>query len=63
MTSESQVVGVLTLYQAQAFGEEQARALQLVAPHLAQMFLALASRSDAGDSRLSRSGLRVVASR
>lgn len=63
MTSESQVVGVLTLYQAEAFGEEQARALQLVAPHLAQMFLALASRSDAGDLRLSRSGLRVVASR
>ncbi len=37
-----QLVGVLSLYGAEAFDDEQARTIQLVAPSLAQMFAAIA---------------------
>jgi putative nucleotidyltransferase with HDIG domain len=57
-------VGVLTLYGSESFGEDEARMLQLVAPHLAQMFVALEERQEPALVRTgSRSQLRVVASR
>ena len=40
-----QLVGVLSLYGAAAFDEEQAKTIQLVAPSLAQMFAAVAAQN------------------
>ena len=56
--------GVLTLYGAEPFTPDEARTLQLVAPHLAQMFAALEERPDTpARASGSRSALRIVASR
>jgi putative nucleotidyltransferase with HDIG domain len=57
-------VGVLTLYGPEAFGDGDTRMLQMVAPHLAQMFIALEERQEPATVLSgSRSQLRVVASR
>lgn len=40
---EDQVVGVLSLYGAEAFRDDQAQMIQLVAPSLARMFAAVAA--------------------
>jgi hypothetical protein len=45
-----QLAGVLSLYSADAFKEDQAQTLQFVMPHLGQMFLSLDRRS--GDPAL-----------
>jgi hypothetical protein len=41
LVHDGDVVGVLTLYAPDAFDDEQAQAVQVVAPHLAQMFAAV----------------------
>ena len=66
LVSDGHVAGVLSLYDADPFREEQSQTLQFVMPHLGQMFLALERRSDAdapAPTTSSRSALRVVASR
>lgn len=63
LVHEGQVAGVLSLYSATAFSEEQAQTLQSVLPHLAVMFLSLDRRADAPATVAVRSSLRVVASR
>lgn len=63
LVHEGQVAGVLSLYSATAFSEEQAQTLQSVLPHLAVMFLSLDRRADAPATVSVRSSLRVVASR
>ncbi|MGE3194792.1 MAG: HD domain-containing phosphohydrolase [Microbacteriaceae bacterium] len=57
-------MGVLSLYGPEPFGEDEVRMLQMLAPHLAQMFIALEDRLEPAPPRTrSRSQLRVVASR
>lgn len=54
-------MGVLSFYAPEPFGDDEARMLQMVAPHLAQMFVALEERQDPAQPRpKSRSRLRVV---
>ena len=43
---EGSVAGVLSVYGAEAFREDQAQSLQMVAPHLGQMLSALARHSE-----------------
>ena len=45
LVADGQLAGVLSLYSAEAFKEEQAQTLQFVMPHLAQMFLSLERRA------------------
>jgi len=54
---------MVTLYGRDPFSDEQTRMLQMVTPHLAQMFLALDARAEPIASTSPRSGLRIVASR
>ena len=63
MLSDARLVGVLTFYGREAFTDDQARTLQLVTPHLAQMFLALDARAEPVATMSPRSGMRIVASR
>ncbi len=54
-------LGVLSFYAPEPFGDDEARMLQMVAPHLAQMFVALEERPEAAPARTrSRSPLRIV---
>jgi hypothetical protein len=55
--------GVLTLYSAEPFKDDEVRMLLLMAPHVAQMFLALERQETPQTRSGSRSQLRVVASR
>lgn len=52
MISEEQLVGVLSLYAADAFRDDQTETLQLVMPHLAQML--------ASTDKRSRQSLRII---
>ena len=63
MVTEGHLAGVLSLYNAEPFREEQAQTLQFVMPHLGQMFLALERRSDETAASTERQPLRVVSSR
>ena len=66
LVAEGHLAGVLSLYAAEPFKEEQTQTLQFVMPHLGQMFLSLSQRTEevpAATSSSSRSALRVVASR
>jgi hypothetical protein len=63
MLNDGQLVGVLSLYGAQPFKDEQTQTLQFVMPHLAQMFLSAAPREEATPASSSRTALRVVSSR
>jgi putative nucleotidyltransferase with HDIG domain len=63
LVHEGQVAGVLSLYAAAPFSEEQSETLQSVLPHLAVMLLSLDRRADAPVTVSPRSSLRVVASR
>ena len=59
-----QLAGVLSLYSAESFTEDQTETLDFVMPHLGQMFLSLPRRG--GDSppvAAAKPSLRVVASR
>jgi putative nucleotidyltransferase with HDIG domain len=64
--SGEQMAGVLTLYTAGVFSGDQVRTIQMVAPHLGQMLVALPPRSASqaqSESGGRTSSLRVVASR
>ena len=64
LVAEGHVAGVLSLYGAESFKEEQAQTLQFVMPHLGQMFVSLPRRSsDSPPAAAAKSSLRVVASR
>ncbi len=64
MASDTRLVGVLSLYARDPFGDEQARTLGMVTPHLARMFVALETpAAPAAAAPPARPALRVVASR
>lgn len=64
LSVDGQLTGVLSLYNAEPFREEQAQTLQFVMPHLGQMFLSLERRADVdAPSTAPRQPLRVVSSR
>jgi len=64
LVSDGQLVGVLSLYGAAPFKEEQGQTLQFVMPHLGQMFLALDRRSgEPAPAAAAKPSLRVVSSR
>jgi GAF domain-containing protein len=64
LVAEGELAGVLSLYSADRFQEDQTKTLDFVMPHLGQMFLSLPRRG--GDSppvAAAKPSLRVVASR
>jgi putative nucleotidyltransferase with HDIG domain len=64
LAAEGQLAGVLSLYSAEPFRDDQAQTLHAVLPHLALMFLSLEKRSDSGVGIApARQPLRVVSSR
>ena len=64
LVSDGQLAGVLSLYGAEPFRDEQTHTLQSVLPHLALMFLSLEKRGESGIGVTpARQPLRVVASR
>jgi putative nucleotidyltransferase with HDIG domain len=64
LVSDGQLAGVLSLYAADPFRDEQIHTLQSVLPHLALMFLSLETRADSGIGIApARQPLRVVSSR
>ncbi|MBY0494422.1 MAG: HD domain-containing protein [Cyanobacteria bacterium] len=64
LVADGQVAGVLSLYSAESFKEEQTQTLQFVMPHLGQMFVSLSRRSsDSPPAAAAKPSLRVVASR
>jgi hypothetical protein len=64
LDSEGVLTGVLSLYNAEPFREDQVQTLQFVVPHLGQIFKSIERRGDAHDSGiLVRQQMRVVASR
>jgi hypothetical protein len=62
LVTERQVAGVLSLYAADAFRDDQAETLQVVMPHLANMFLAIEGRADQAPAA-AQQPLRIVSSR
>jgi GAF domain-containing protein len=63
LVAEGELAGVLSLYDADAFREEQVQTLQFVMPHLGHMFLAMdrrASEQTAAPAGTSRQPLRIV---
>jgi putative nucleotidyltransferase with HDIG domain len=64
LVADGQLAGVLSLYAAESFKEEQAQTLQFVMPHLGQMFVSLSRRSsDSPPAAAAKPSLRVVSSR
>jgi putative nucleotidyltransferase with HDIG domain len=64
LVNDGELAGVLSLYAAEPFRDEQTLTLQSVLPHLALMFLSIEKRADSGTvSTPARQPLRVVASR
>lgn len=64
LVGDGQLAGVLSLYAADAFRDEQTHTLQSVLPHLALMFLSLEKRADSGVGITpARQPLRVVSRR
>jgi GAF domain-containing protein len=63
LVAEGHLAGVLSLYDAEPFREEQAQTLQFVMPHLGQMFVSLERRNDVETAAAERPALRVVSSR
>jgi putative nucleotidyltransferase with HDIG domain len=63
LVAEGEFAGVLSLYNAEAFREDQVQTLQFVMPHLGQMFLAMERRAAdlaATPSGTPRQPLRIV---
>ena len=58
LVCDGQLAGVLSLYDGEPFRDDQAQALQLVLPHLANMFLSVDRRVT--EAALGRPALRVV---
>ena len=64
LVAEGQLAGVLALYGADAFRDDQAETLQFVMPHLGQMLLAIERRAaEPAAQTPAKSNLRVIASR
>ena len=65
LVAEGRLLGVLSLYGAEPFKDDQAQTLQFVLPHLASMFRSLAHRDDltAAAAAPARPPLRIVAHR
>jgi putative nucleotidyltransferase with HDIG domain len=64
LMADGQLTGVLSLYAAEPFRDEQTQTLQFVMPHLGQMFVSLSHRTEESPvTTSSRSALRVVARR
>jgi GAF domain-containing protein len=63
LVSNGELAGVLSLYNADAFREEQVQTLQFVVPHLGQIFMSIDGRGDTETAVLVRQPLRVVSSR
>ena len=64
LVADGRLLGVLSLYGAEPFKDDQAQTLQFVLPHLAQMFLSLERSHEAAPAAVpGRSPLRIVASR
>jgi putative nucleotidyltransferase with HDIG domain len=62
LVADGHLAGVLSLYDSDAFREEQAQTLQFVMPHLGQMFLSLERHADAAPVP-GRQPLRIVSTR
>lgn len=62
LVADGQLAGVLSLYNADAFHEDQVQTLQFVMPHLGQMFMAMERRADqaAAPTGAPRQPLRIV---
>jgi putative nucleotidyltransferase with HDIG domain len=60
LIADDRLVGVLTLYSAEAFGDAQTRRLEMITPHVAA---ALGSVADPGHTRQAARELKVVARR
>ena len=63
LVAEGELAGVLSLYGADAFREEQTQTLQFVMPHLAQMFVSIERRVEAAPAAIPKQPLRIIASR
>jgi len=64
LSHDGQLVGVLSLYGAEAFRDEQVQTVQSVLPHLAQMFVSLGKRDSGVHAAAGqRQPLRVISSR
>jgi putative nucleotidyltransferase with HDIG domain len=63
LVADGKLAGVLSLYAADAFKDEQAQTLQFVMPHLAQIFLSFEQRADAAPAVPGKPGLRIISSR
>jgi putative nucleotidyltransferase with HDIG domain len=63
LVADGRLAGVLSLYDSEAFREEQAETLQFVMPHLGQMFRAIERHADAASPAAGRQPLRIVSHR
>jgi putative nucleotidyltransferase with HDIG domain len=63
LVAEGHLAGVLSLYSADAFRDEQTQTLQFVMPHLAQMFMSIERRVEAAPPGITKQPLRIIASR
>lgn len=63
LIDDAQVAGVLSLYAAEAFRDEQIQTLQFVMPHLAQMLLSVERRAESAPAGSPRQPLRIISSR
>jgi putative nucleotidyltransferase with HDIG domain len=64
LVADGRLAGVLSLYAADVFKEEQTETLQFVMPHLGQMFLSLETRAaDVTPAAAGKNNLRVISSR
>ena len=63
LVADGLLAGVLSLYSAELFTEQQAETLQFVMPHLASMFVAIREHAEAQPIAPSKQPLRMVSSR
>jgi putative nucleotidyltransferase with HDIG domain len=63
LVADGQLAGVLSFYGAEAFREDQTQTLQLVMPHLAQMFVSIERRAEAAAAANIKQPLRIISSR
>lgn len=63
LAADGELAGVLSLYAADAFREEQTQTLQLVMPHLGQMLASVSRRAETESADAKRQPLRIISSR
>jgi GAF domain-containing protein len=64
LVTSDQLAGVLSLYAAERFRDDQSSTLQFVVPHLAQMFASLERRgAEAAPAAATKQPLRIISSR